>query len=250
MNKKIGIIAIVVILILGSIGIVRFFTKEDQNTTLTVIEKKWIEDNKNNVIDFSALNNIPIISDNGSGLLFDFLNALENDTDLEFNKLSYETGNNPQTDYALVKKENITSNDLVLYQDNYILITNKKTYYNDVDEIKDLNVGVLNKDLKKIEEYLTRSVNLTYKEYNDENSLINALKNNEVNAIILPRLDYLEDILKSDKLKQWAKIEPVFCKDCNKKDICQYGCRAASQQMGYGLKKEDPIVSIYKVKNK
>ena len=196
MNKKTGIIAIVVILILGSIGIVRFFTKEDQNTTLTVIKKKWIEDNKNNVIDFSALNNIPIISDNGSGLLFDFLNALENDTDLEFNKLSYETGNNPQTDYALVKKENITSNDLVLYQDNYILITNKKTYYNDVDEIKDLNVGVLNKDLKKIEEYLTRSVNLTYKEYNDENSLINALKNNEVNAIILPRLDYLEDILK------------------------------------------------------
>ena len=58
------------------------------------------------------------------------------------------------------------------------------------------------------------------------------------------------DILKSDKLKQWAKIEAVFCKDCNKKDICQYGCRAASQQMGYGLKKEDPIVSIYKVKNK
>lgn len=58
------------------------------------------------------------------------------------------------------------------------------------------------------------------------------------------------DILKSDKLKQWAKIEPVFCKDCNKKDICQYGCRAASQQMGYGLKREDPIVSIYKVKNK
>ena len=149
MNKKIGIIAIVVILILGSIGIVRFFTKEDQNTTLTVIEKKWIEDNKNNVIDFSALNNIPIISDNGSGLLFDFLSALENDTDLEFNKLSYETGNNPQTDYALVKNENITSDDLVLYQDNYILVTNKKTYYNDVDEIKDLNIGVLNKDLKK-----------------------------------------------------------------------------------------------------
>ena len=57
-------------------------------------------------------------------------------------------------------------------------------------------------------------------------------------------------ILKSDKLKQWAKIEPVFCENCAKKDICQYGCRAASQQMGYGLEKEDPIVSIYKIKNK
>ena len=46
MNKKIGIIAIIVILVLGSIGVVRFFTKEDQKTTLTVVEKKWIEDNK------------------------------------------------------------------------------------------------------------------------------------------------------------------------------------------------------------
>lgn len=56
------------------------------------------------------------------------------------------------------------------------------------------------------------------------------------------------DILKSEKIKQWSEIEPVFCNDCSKKNICQYGCRAASQQMGYGLEKEDPIVSIYKIK--
>ena len=57
----------------------------------------------------------------------------------------------------------------------------------------------------------------------------------------------MRDILKSDKLKKWAEIEPEFCKDCNKKEVCQYGCRAASQQMGQGLVKEDPIVSIYKI---
>lgn len=62
--------------------------------------------------------------------------------------------------------------------------------------------------------------------------------------------DKMSDILKSDKLKKWAKIEPVFCESCNKKYICQYGCRAASQQMGYGLEREDPIVSIYNIKNK
>lgn len=55
----------------------------------------------------------------------------------------------------------------------------------------------------------------------------------------------MSEILKSDKLKKWAEIEPVFCKKCTKKESCQYGCRAASQQMGYGLEKEDPIVSIY-----
>lgn len=59
----------------------------------------------------------------------------------------------------------------------------------------------------------------------------------------------ISDILKSDKLKKWAEIEPEFCKTCSKKEVCQYGCRAASQQMGYGLEKEDPIVSIYEFKN-
>ena len=199
MNKKIGIIAIVVILILSSIGVVRFFTKEDQKTTLTVIEKKWIEDNKNKVIDFSALNNIPIISDNGSGLIFDFINDLENDTDLEFNKLSYE-GNNPQTEYGLSKKDKINSKDLNLYQDNYVLISKEKKYYTNIDEIKDLNIGVLNGTLKDVEKYLTGSSNLTYKEYNTNDELLTALTNNEVSAIVLPKLDYLENILTSEDM--------------------------------------------------
>ena len=199
MNKKIGIIAIIVILVLGSIGVVRFFTKEDQKTTLTVVEKKWIEDNKNKVIDFSALNNIPIVSDNGSGLLFDFLNALETDTELEFNKLSYESNSNPQSNYSLTKKEKIDSNDLLLYQDNYVLVTKEKEYYTDIDEIKDLNIGLLSNDSEKIQEYLVGSTNITYKPYNTNDELLTALNNNEVNAIALPKLDYLENILNNDK---------------------------------------------------
>ena len=200
MNKKIGIIAIIVILVLGSIGVVRFFTQEDQKTTLTVSEKRWIENNKNNVIDFAALNNIPIVSDNGRGLLFDFLNSLESNTGLEFNKLSYEEKDDTKSEYLLEKKENVKKNDLTLYQDNYILITKDNNYYADVTEIKDLNVGVLNDNLKEIENFLTGSVNLTYKGYNSNDELLTALNNNEVSAVVLPKLDYLEDILTSDDM--------------------------------------------------
>ena len=163
MNKKIGIIAIVVVLILGSIGVVRFFTKEDQNTALTVVEKKWIEDNKNNVIDFAALNDVPIVSDNGDGLLFDFLDDLETETDLEFNKLSYDAGEDSATKYSLTKQSEVKADDLVLYQDNYILVTKENKYYNDVDEIQNLTVGLLNNDQKIIEDYLAGSTNITYK---------------------------------------------------------------------------------------
>ena len=199
-NKKIGIIAIVVVLILGSIGVVRFFTKEDQKTALTVVEKKWIEDNKNNVIDFATLNNVPIVSDNGSGLLFDFLDDLETETDLEFNKLSYDNGEDTTAKYSLTKQNEVSSDDLVLYQDNYILVTKENEYYTDVDEIKDLTIGVLNNDQKAIEEYLTGSSNITYRAYDSNDAVLTALTNNEVTAIALPKLDYLESILTSDDI--------------------------------------------------
>lgn len=199
-NKKIGIIALVVVLVLGSIGVVRFFTKEDKNTALTVVEKKWIEENKNNVIDLAALNNIPIVSDNGSGLLFDFLDDLETETDLEFNKLSYDASENITTKYSLTKKNEVKEDDLVLYQDNYILITKENEYYTDVDELKNLTVGVLKDDQKAIKEYLTGSSNITYQPYDSNSAILNALTNNEVTAIALPKLDYLENILTSDNM--------------------------------------------------
>ena len=198
-NKKIGIIAIIVILILGSIGVVRFFTKEDKNTTLTVVEKRWIENNKNNVIDFATLNSVPIVSNNGSGIFFDFINALENDTELEFNEISYEK-DDITTDYALVKKENLNKNDLLLYQDNYVLITSDNIHYTSVSEIKDLKIGILKDAAKKINKYLTGSLNLTYTEYNTDDELKTALDTKAVNAIVLPKLNYLENILTSENM--------------------------------------------------
>ena len=198
MNKKIGIIVTIIVIILGSIGVVRFFTKEDQKTTLTVTEKKWIEDNKNNVIDFATLNNIPIISNNGNGIFFDFINALETDTELEFNKVPYEDASKITADYALIKKENLDKNDILLYQDNYILITNDKTTYTDISEIKNLKIGTLKNVSKKLSEYLTGSLNLNYIEFETETNLFEALQSKTISAIALPKLDYLENILTSN----------------------------------------------------
>ena len=198
-NKKIGIIVLVVALILGSIGVVRFFTKEDQNTTLTVIEKKWIEDNKNNVIDFATLNNTPIISDNGSGIFFDFINDLQNDTELEFNKVSYEEESEISAKYSLIKKDTLDKNDLLLYQDNYVLITSDNVHYTDISEIQNLKIGTLKNTSKVISEYLTGSLNLTYTEYNTAQELQTALQSKLVNAIALPKLNYLENNLKRRK---------------------------------------------------
>lgn len=58
----------------------------------------------------------------------------------------------------------------------------------------------------------------------------------------------MNTILKSELLKKWSISEPKFCSGCDKKKQCQYGCRAASQQIGRGLEREDPIIEIYNVK--
>lgn len=82
---------------------------------------------------------------------------------------------------------------------------------------------------------LTRDGNIRYCNHSPE-ILGNIYKNS------------IKTILKSELLKKWSKIEPIFCSKCDKKKLCQYGCRAASQQVGTGLEKEDPIIEIYDIK--
>ena len=193
MSKKVKVTALIFFLVLALVGVFYFFTKEDQKTSLTVSQKKWIENNKNKVIDFKVLDGIPIVSNNGSGLVFDFLGALEGDTGLDFNKSS-----DSSSGYALEKKDSVGSNDLILYQDNYVLVTNKKVYYNDVFEIKKLTVGTLKNDLSKVSNYLTGSSDLIYKSYENNSELLSALKSGEVDAIACAKLNYLDDILKNN----------------------------------------------------
>jgi len=56
-----------------------------------------------------------------------------------------------------------------------------------------------------------------------------------------------EEILKNDYLNKWKNIEPKFCKDCEEKKECKYGCRAASEQVWNTLEREDPIIEYLKV---
>ena len=86
-KKKISIIAIILGVILIGLSLYLIFTKEDKNSTLTLIEKQWIEANKNNVIDMSIVSDVPVLSYNGEGLIVDFLNSLNEATNLSFNKI-------------------------------------------------------------------------------------------------------------------------------------------------------------------
>ena len=202
MKKKQFIIISVVTILIAVIGISLglFLSKQDKKTTLTILEKQWIEDNKNNIIDLSIVNNIPVFNYDGKGVFFDFIDAIEDDTGLNFNKLSYDYGKNPTADYAFKIKDKIEKNDILIYQDNYVLVTKNRIKYNNIDEITKLTIGVLDSDLKDINYYLKQNGNLLYKSYSNISNLLLALDDNEkgVDAIAIPKTIYLKEIVEKN----------------------------------------------------
>lgn len=193
--KKKHIIIVVVILILASImgGTYYFLTKQDSNT-LTVLEKEWIKNNKNNMIDISILDNVPIFNYDGQGLINDFLDDVEKDTGLEFNRISYKKEEN--TEYSFTMSDTVDKNNILIYSDNYALITKENIKYNNVEDIDEMNVGVLNSDLDKVNTYLNSS-KISYSTYDTVDEMIEALtgSDSKIGGIVIPKTMYLETIL-------------------------------------------------------
>lgn len=194
-KKKISIIAIIIGLILVSFLCYFVFTREDKNTTLTLIEKQWIETNKNNVIDMSIVSDIPVLSYNGEGLIIEFLNSLNEATNLSFNKISYNKDEETKSDYAFKMKDNIEDKDILFYEDNYVILTKKNIRYNTIDEINNLTIGVLDDNLNSINNYLFNA-DVTYKTFSKEDLLLNEFnkKDSSLDAIVLLKTINLKTI--------------------------------------------------------
>ena len=81
---------ITIIIVLLGAGVYFFLTLPDDETSLTVLEKRWIMRNKKTLIDVNVPNNLSILADDGEGVVFDYLKKVEKDTGLGFNKKSYK----------------------------------------------------------------------------------------------------------------------------------------------------------------
>lgn len=197
MNKKIGVIAAIILILLIGGSLFYYFTKEDKNS-LTVTEKSWIENNKNKLIDLSIPSDIAVLSNNGDGVVFDFLESLEKNTSLDFNKLSYTNGEKASSDYQITVTNNTNKNDILIYEDSYALVTKTKIKYHNTSEIKNIIVGVLENDLDSVNKYLLGSIDVTYKPYKNVSLMINDMKENTIDAMAVPRLANLNSIIEEE----------------------------------------------------
>ncbi len=195
MNKKKIIILIIILLVISG-GVFYFFTRQDKTTTLTVMEKQWIENNKNKLIDLQIVNNIPVFTYNGEGVVFDFLDNLGEVTNLEFNKIAYEYGGNVTTEYSIGIVDKKEKNDILIYQDNYVVVSKNKVLYNDLTDLNDLTIGCLDSNLDSVNRYLKGSL-VTYKTFSKIDDMFDELKKEDasVDGIVIPKNIYLEDII-------------------------------------------------------
>ncbi len=200
--KKILYILVSVLLI-GGLGFgVYNYIKNNSSDSLTLTEKQWIENNKNKLVDFAVVSEIPMYTKDGNGIVFDFLTSLQKNTNLEFNISSYIYGDKADSEYSFSIKDKLSKNDILVYEDNYAVLTKKKDSYNSISDIKDLTIGVVKEDRVNVEKYLTGASNVNYVEYDDAKALLDEINKDNTNlgAIVLPKNIYLANIVKNDNL--------------------------------------------------
>lgn len=196
MKKKLIIILPILIAVFAFIGVYRYYNKEDKTTTLTVVEKRWIEENKDTVFDVEVINNYPLYGMNGEGVFFSFLDDMTKNINLEFNKIPYLKESTPTTNSYRIRiideSEFDSKKDLELFTDSYVAIGKTYQRINYIKDMKNLTFGVFTSDSENISYYLKSGTNLSFKTYENIDSLYKALDNDEVNMIIVPNIMYLD----------------------------------------------------------
>ena len=203
MKKKLIIIVPLIIAVITFIFVYRYYNKEDKTTTLTVQEKRWVENNKEQTFDFEVVNDYPLYGTNGEGVIFDFIKDFEEKIGIEFNKIPYLKTSSPTTEGIKINiysnNTKLNKNDLFLFNDNYVAVGKTYQRINHIQNMKNIIFGVLKEDTDEISFYLKSGTNLSYKSYDNITSLYEALDKNEVNMIIVPNIMYLDYTIEKDK---------------------------------------------------
>jgi len=207
-KKKIFIASISLLVLVAILGLIYILANFKDKNSLTLEENKWIESNKHNVIDIAIMNDIPVLSYDGDGLIYDYLDYVTNEYSLEFNVIPNKLDNVVQYAYKMDIASTVAENDIVLFQDNLVLITADNKAYTDVSDITNLKIGVMASDKELVANYFS-SNNIELVEYTNYSELKQALTQtttdvdgvtiiNTVDAIIIPKTIFTKELIEKD----------------------------------------------------
>lgn len=200
-NNKVIILAIASILFVVLFGIfILNYTKDD--FSFSILEKKWINDNSSNVLDVSIYNDIPVYGKGGKGVAFDLLDEFTESYGISFNKVSYSIDNSSNLkDIAfriLDSNVELGDNDILLYEDSYVLISNEDKYIDKITDIEDIEIAVLSSDLSLVSSYLSDANNVSYLPKDNIDDIETIFNDEGVSYAFIPYNLYIDFILEND----------------------------------------------------
>lgn len=197
----------IVLIVIGIFFVVLFgifilnYSKDD--ASFSILEKKWISDNTSNIIDVSVYNDVPVYGNKGKGVIFDLLNDFTDKYKINFNKVSYlsSSSSNLKTTAFRILNSNteITDNDILLYEDSYVLVTNRDDAYIDrITDIDGIEIAVLSSDIGFVSSYLSDAKKVSYVSKDSLEEIETSIKNKEVEYAMIPYNMNLDFILEND----------------------------------------------------
>lgn len=193
-TKKITItiISVLVILLLIVSGYYKYFYDANK---LSIKEKEWLNNNKSSLISINVPNKLNVFGYNEVGVFFDFLEDFEKKHLVSFNKVAHDEVLESST-LSFVTNKTLTSSDLLLYKDHYVLVGKSEDVITSYNDITGSTIGLMPNYLTRVSDIYKET--MTYKTYETKEALLEALKVDEVKYIIVPKISYLDSILSNN----------------------------------------------------
>ena len=195
-NNKVIVLALAGVIFV-SLLVVFILNYSKDDSSFSILEKKWINDNASSVIDVSIYNDIPIYGKNGSGVSFDLLDSFSEKYGINFNKVSYLV--NDSTSFKDSAFHVVDSNDdILLYEDKYVLISNKNDSVDKIEDITNMNVLVLSSDIGIVSNYLSDAKNVAFTSKEKIDDIVTDMKKDDKCFAVIPYNMYVDYILENN----------------------------------------------------
>ena len=201
-NNKVLVLTLVGIVFVTLLGIfILNYSKDD--ASFSILEKKWINDNKNEIVDVSVFNDVPVFGKSGKGIIFDFLDDFTSKYGISFNKVSYLVSNNNvslkgNAFRLLSNNTDLSNNDLLLYEDYYVLVGKEDKHFDTIRDMGDIRVAVLSSDVGFVSNAITDNNMISYVTKESITDIENSFNSEEVSYAIIPYNMNIDFILRKD----------------------------------------------------
>ena len=185
-NKKYFLIGgLVLVLIVLILCLLMYLNSRKNGYSFS--EKSFINSNLNNVIDVSVEGSLPIFSNSGVGVFYDFVNFMERDTKLTFNVQVNGSGT-----YKFTNKNELGGNDLLFYTDHFVVVSTLSDEIVDLNTLSGKNVAVMDTDKDYVSKYMSE-YNVNIVSFSHFNDLTDQMSDSVLYAI-LPMQKYINSI--------------------------------------------------------